>query len=456
MTDFVRDEIERSGSANFRSEMAEQAVLARMLTDSRDAELHASELSEHDFTVPAYGKLFRAIQAVVAQQMNVDLVTVDTALAGLFPQEYGMLSDAMVNATEAIGITGRRIDDYISIVRSLSARRRSISSFEGILAALKDPARDLTEVLEQARAESGEIQRGGHKWQTMQDVLLNAYDYLIARSQGRIRSITSGLDNVDQLVGGFFAGELTVIGARPAVGKSAFGANIALSAARQGFKAAIVSREMTDIQYGSRMLARESWVDGMNLRKAEISNDDWARIARSMNDLSTLPVDFMFNVRTVEELAAEVTRRVQRGELDLLVVDYLQLMETQARFNAEHLRVGFISTTLKHLATDCGIPIIALAQVNRDTDGQMPTLRNLKASGDIEQDADGVIFLHRPASANDPYIDPRDREFFEAYETQGLTYICIYVAKQRQGTTGKACVLFDAAHMQYLEIDRRR
>ena len=456
MIDFVRDEIEKAGATNFRSEMAEQAILARMLTYSKEAELHASELSEHDFTVPVYGKLFRAIQAVVAQQMGVDFVTVDTALHGLYPQEHGALSDTMVTVTEVMSLTGHRIDDYISIVKDLSTRRRSISSFEGILTSLKDPTRDINEVLEQARTESSEIQRGRHKWQTMQDVLLSAYDYIIARSTGKIKSISTGVDNVDRLIGGFFGGELTVIGARPAVGKSAFGANIALSAARQGFKVAIVSREMTDIQYGSRMLARESWVDGMNLRKAEINGDDWARIAKSMNDLSTLPVEFMFSVRTVEELVSEVTRRVQHGELDMLVVDYLQLMETQARFNAEHLRVGFISTTLKHLATDCNIPIIALAQVNRDSDGQMPTMRNLKASGDIEQDADGVIFLHRPSSANDPYIDPRDREYFDSYENQGLTYICIYVAKQRQGTTGKACVLFDAAHMQYIEIDRGR
>lgn len=456
MIDFVRDEIEKAGATNFRSEMAEQAILARMLTYSKEAELHASELSEHDFTVPVYGKLFRAIQAVVAQQMGVDFVTVDTALHGLYPQEHGALSDTMVTVTEVMSLTGHRIDDYISIVKDLSTRRRSISSFEGILTSLKDPTRDINEVLEQARTESSEIQRGRHKWQSLQDVLINTYDYLIKRQQGKIKAVTTGIDNIDNLIGGFFGGELTVIGARPAVGKSAFGANIAMAAARKGQRVAIVSREMTDIQYGSRIMARQGDVDGMKLRKGDINPDDWTHIATAMNDTAALPIEFMFTARTVEDIVAEATRKAQRGELDMLIVDYLQLMETRKQFQQEHLRVGYISTTLKHLATDCNIPVIALAQVNRDSDGQMPTLRSLKASGDIEQDADGVIFLHRPSSTNDPYVDPRDKEYFEGYEAMGLSYLCIYVAKQRQGATGKACVIFDPAHMRYMEIDRRR
>ncbi len=162
----------------------------------------------------------------------------------------------------------------------------------------------------------------------------------------------------------------------------------------------------------------------------------------------------MFTVRTVEDLRRECQKMVDKGELDMLIVDYLQLMHTTKNIKEEHLRVGYISKSLKDMATDFNIPVIALAQVNRDTDGQMPTLKSLKASGDIEQDADGVIFLHRPSSANDPYVDPRDKEYFASYENSDLTYICIGVAKQRQGAVGKACVLFDSPHMRYYPIDR--
>lgn len=453
--DYVQEQIIQASNADFSSKDAEEAVIGIMLTSTRTAEDKVGELSDKDFYYENHAKIYRGIQAVVAKREKVDLITVDAALGGLYPLELPVLSEVMVECARTRGQFGTSgLENYIRIVKELSTRRRSIRSFEGLVAQLKDPTRNIAEILEQMRVESGNIAQGRFKWQTMQDVLLATYEYLENRQSGQIKSITTGIGNIDSLIGGFFGGELTVIGARPSVGKSAFGANIALSAARNGFKVAVVSREMTDIQYGARMISHEAWVDGMKMRKGDIEVEDWTKIADSMAELGPLPIEFMFNVRTVEELAVEVQRKVERGELDMLIVDYLQLMETQRQFRQENLRVGYISTTLKHLATDCNIPVIALAQVNRDTDGQMPTLKSLKASGDIEQDADGVIFLHRPSHAGDPYVDPRDRDYFGVYEQKNLTYLCIGVAKQRQGATGKACVLFDPSYMRYIEIDR--
>lgn len=454
MNDYVQEQIVTASESEFSSKQAEQSVICRLLTSRNDAMEYAGALKESDFYYPDHGKLFRAIQAVVAKRMNVDLVTVDAAIGEMYPAEQAILSGLMVECAKLALQSFRNIEDYIRIVRDLSARRQSIHSIEGIMAQLRDPTRNLVDIIDQMRTETGQIVQSQYSWEDLQSVLLATYDYLEQRQAGNIKSVTTGLGNIDTLIGGFFGGELTVIGARPSVGKSAFGANIALAAAQKGYHVAVVSREMTDIQYGVRILAHASWVDGMKLRKGDISTEDWTRLADGMSEVGSLPIEFMFGVRTVEELAREVQRKVERKELDILIVDYLQLLETQRRFQQEHLRVGYISTTLKHLATDCNIPVIALAQVNRDSDGQMPTLKSLKASGDIEQDADGVIFLHRPSHAGDPYVDPRDKEFFDMYETQGLTYLCIYVAKQRQGAVGKACVLFDPALMRYIEIDR--
>ena len=451
---YVQEQIVQAGTADFSSKQAEQSTLCRLITHNDEAETYARDLKETDFYFPEHGKLFRAIQSVVAKQMRVDMITVDAALGELFPNEQAHLAEVMIDCAKLGLKSFRNVEDYIRIVRDLSTRRQSIHAFEGLVAQLKDPTRNIADVFEQMRVESGQIVQSKHAWQNMQDVLLATYDYLEKRQSGGIKSITTGIGNIDNLIGGFFGGELTVVGARPSVGKSAFGANIAMAAARKGFKVAVISREMTDIQYGCRMLAHAAWVDGMKLRKGTIDTDEWARLAEGMGDIGALPIEFMFSVRTIEDLVREVQRKVERHELDMLIVDYLQLMETQRRFQQENLRVGYISTTLKHLATDCNIPVIALAQVNRDTDGQMPTLKSLKASGDIEQDADGVIFLHRPSHANDPYVDPRDREVFAQYEERGLTYLCIGVAKQRQGAVGKACVVFDPAYMRYIEIDR--
>ena len=253
----------------------------------------------------------------------------------------------------------------------------------------------------------------------------------------------------------FFPGELTVIGARPGVGKSAFGANVALEAARKGYRVAVVSREMTDVQYGQRMMSRGALVDGMKLRKASLDDDDWMKMTEALTEMSTLPISFMFSVTSIEDLRIEVQRKMLKGELDMLIVDYLQLMQTRQKFrDQEHLRIGYISKALKAMAVDFNIPVIALAQVNRDSDGQMPTMRNLKASGDIEQDADNIIFLHKPANSTDRCVYPEDRQTFEAFEALGYVYLCIAVAKQRQGATGNICLLFEPSHMRYLEIDR--
>ena len=455
-SDYIQQQIIKAGAANFASQSAEESVICSLVSRTDDAAHYAMELSESDFYFPDYGRIFKAIQTVLAKGQSVDLVTVDAAIGELYPLEQTHITSTMIGRINGTAIGLRNIEDYIRIVKDLSTRRQSIKSFEGLVARLKDPSEDIGDILDQMRTEGNQITMGNHKWQSMPDVLMATYEYLEKRAKGEIKSITTGIGNMDSLIGGFFGGELTVIGARPSVGKSAFGANIAIEAARRGYHVAVVSREMTSIQYGQRMLAHDSWVDGMRLRKGELNEDDWGRLAESMSVMADMPISFMFTVRTVEDLRMEVQRKAERGELDMLMVDYLQLMDTQRRFREEHLRVGYISKALKDIATDFNIPVIALAQVNRDTDGQMPTLKSLKASGDIEQDADGVIFLHRPSDAQDAYVDPRDREYFPIYEQQGYTYLCVCVAKQRQGVVGRASVLFDSAHMRYLEIDRNR
>lgn len=452
--DYVKEQIEASGPSGFSSEKAEKGILCQMLTKPDIASQYANTLRQNDFYDPDRGKLFAAIQATVVKRQNVDAVTVDNTIGEMFPADHLRLTDVMVDSISAMSLDFRAIDDYISIVKSLSQRRQSIIAFEAYLRDMKDPTKDIAEVISEMRQTASSVIEGRHKWESMSDVLMQTFQYLEKRERGEIVGITTGIGNVDRLVGGFFPGELTIIGARPSVGKSAFGANIAIEAAKGGHRVGVVSREMSNVQFGQRLLSRQSFVDGMKLRRAELDNDDWTLIAEALPELSVLPIDFMFTVSNVEDLRIEVQRKVERGELDMLIVDYLQLMRTQRRFDKDYLRVGYISAELKAMAVDFNIPVIALAQVNRDSDGQMPTLKSLKDSGSIEQDADGVIFLHRPMSANDPYVFPEDREGFEAYRAFNQTYLCIGVAKQRQGMVGSTSVIFDPAHMRYLEIDR--
>jgi len=451
-SEFIQSHIMKSGTTDFSSQEAEDAILSMLLMGKNTTQL-LNEMCENDFYYDEHKKIFRAMRTVVADRKDIDLITVDDAVSKMFPEEQQRLLDIMIDVNRAVYYFDN-VDSYISILKDLSQRRQSIKTIEDIALQLKDPTVDMSVILERLREESGRITTSKHEWESMTDVMIATYEYLEKRSKGEVKSITTGIPNVDALVGGFFGGEMTVIGARPSVGKSAFGANIAIEAAKKGFKVGIVSREMTDIQFGQRMIAREGFIDGMKLRKADLNNEDWYNISECLSVLAPLPVAFMFTISTVEDLRVEVQKKVEKGELDMLVIDYLQLMNTTKKFKDDYLRVGHISKSLKSIALDFNIPVIALAQVSRDTDGQMPKLKSLRSSGDIEQDADGVIFLHRPTSADDPCVDPRDKEFFDGYKQSDLTYICIGVEKQRQGTVGVACVLFDSAHMRYYPIDR--
>lgn len=453
---YVQQKITEAGLTNFASEAAEKSLLGNFLTRGGTAERYCDDLTEQDFYMPDHGKIFAAIKATVAKGQNVDIVTVDATIGEMVPDAHATLMTTMLQCATGSATDFRSVEDYIEIIRTLSQRRQAIISMTGCLEKLKDPSQDMVTILDEIRTEQLQINQGKYQWESMTDVIMRTYSYLERRSRDEIKAITTGLLNVDNLIGGFYGGELTVVGARPAVGKSAFGANIAMEAARKGHKVGIVSREMTDIQYGQRIFSHDAFVNGMSMRKGKISEEDWEKITDALGGISKLPISFLFTVANVEDLRREVQRRVEEKTLDMLIVDYLQIMRTKKRFREEHLRVGYISRALKDMAVDFDIPVIALAQVNRDTDGMMPTLKSLKASGDIEQDADGVIFLHRPESDRDPFIDPRDRQSFDSYNGNGLAYICIGVAKQRQGATGRACVLFEPEHMRYMEIARER
>ncbi len=444
-----------AAKVGFAAEKAERSLIGSLITRFSDCSHIIAELSDEDFFYDAHRIAFKAVKKAKEDNLTVDLISIEQEIKKINPdladnvmqQVVVCLSDA-----EPWAVASR-----CKIIKELSARRKALALLGQITEDLKNPASDINGTLDELRTSSSEILTGGHTWSGMGSVLMNTYDYLSERATGKIKSINSGVANLDSVIGGFFGGELTVIGARPAVGKSVFGMNVALAAATQGYKVGILSREMTDIQYGQRIFSYFSGVDGMKIRKAKLEEEDWRLLAESLGRAGNLPVEFMFTVRTVDDLRAEVQKKHNRKEIDMLVVDYLQLMGTTNEYREDRLRVGAISKGLKDIATDFNIPVIALAQVKRFAGGaraRMPTLEDLKDSGSIEQDADNVIFLHNPFDEEDEFVDPRDKEYFKGYVNQGWTYLCIGVAKQRQGVTGVCCCLFDKQKMRYSAIER--
>ncbi len=438
----------------FTNFSAERAIIGNLLKGTPGAvDEILGELKPSDFADTQAGVLFALIRTTKDSGKAVDLVTVGEQAAKEYPDQAGMMALALADAyTETV--TAVNYKSYLGIVKDLSKRRKAIAKVTNILVDLQDPENETGAVLDAMRQASIDLDQGKAEWDEMSDVLKATIEHLEKRSKGLIPCIGTGIPNVDSLIGGFFGGEMTVLAARPSVGKSAFAMEIALAAAKKGFKVGICSREMTSIQFGQRLIQSGAPIDGMKLRQAKLDIGDWEKIIQASGEMANLPVSFLFSVKNVEDLRRETQKRRLKGDLDMLIIDYLQLMGTTSSTKEEHLRVGHISRTLKGMAVDFNIPVIALAQVNRAADGQMPTLSMLKASGDIEQDADGVIFLHRPTDASDRFVDPRDKQYFSQYAKYDLEYIAISVAKQRQGRTGQAAVLFDKKFMTYRAIDR--
>lgn len=452
---YIQEQLEKSQDAGFTCVEAEENILRRMILRQGVAEESAMDLLPQDFSDPEYAKVYRAIQSLVAKQRQIDLVSLDAEMTVLYGD--GWRSDVLIDLTRQRDYTVAKwqdIKDHIQIVKALSTRRQAIANLEVLVDSLRDPRKDIGETLAEIQDAADKVITDEAEWVSMSDVLLKTFEYVEKRQKGEIKSITTGLGGLDSLIGGFFAEEMTIIAARPSVGKSAFGANVALAAARAGFKVGIVSCEMSAEGLGQRLLSHGSFVDGMKLRRADLDDEAWGRVADAMAEMSELPIEFLFDCSAVEDVVKTARRKARKGELDILIVDYLQFMETRRNFREERLRIGYISHNLKRLARRAHIPVIALAQVTRQGEGAMPTMKMLRESGDIEQDADGIIFLHRPDNPDDPSVYPPDRQGLKLWKDKGLTYLCIGIAKQRNGSIGQTCCLFDASLMHYIEIMR--
>jgi len=364
--------------------------------------------------------------------------------------------------TDAVRLTPITVNcsTYVDLVLDASVRRKSSQIGEALYRAMGNRDVPAMESIADARAKLADISGStASGWMSSADVVMRTYTELEQRVAGGIRPVLSGISALDYLTGGFFPGEMTIIGAKPGVGKSVLGMMIAMNAAKAGRKSGICSLEMLDTQYGQRLLSNASGVDGMKLRKAEgITDDDWVQLGEAASILGRLSTAYTFDTRYIEDLALAVRNRIDRDGLDILVVDYLQLMRTHQRTENERLTIAAISWALKTLSTECRIPVIALAQLRRPGQGEankMPTMRDLRESGNLEADADNIILMHEPENRDDPYVYKDDKTLFDTVKTNGGRYIALKVEKQRQGATGVVSVIFRPNRMEYQQIERK-
>lgn len=437
--------------STFFNEQAERAILACFL-GGKEVDRYARELVSGDFYTKDCQRIFEAVQQLTVEQKEVNLVTVSAKLKTMYEdgRELGKIArDIMIDDGGFAATAG--IKDHIEIVKKLSLRRQLFSIADETMADLRDETNDTLVIADKARQRLRDLAGGGSSWMSMTEVLIKAFGAIEDRAKGKEHCIPSGIEALDKCTMGFHKGELTIIGARPAVGKSALGQHIMLAAARAGYKAGLVSREMTAEQYGQRILIRGSGVDSKKIRKGDVSDEEWGFMNDAMLSYGEYPANFVFNTRYIEDLRMEVQNKVDTDGLDLLVVDYVQLMQSKRRFEKDYMRIAYVSKMLKDMTVDLNIAIIGLAQVGRAADGDMPTMAELRGSGDLEQDADNIIFMHRAKDSKDKYVAQRDKALVDNLP-EDKQYIVLNVAKQRQGETGTMAVIFSTSMMTYMDI----
>lgn len=430
---------------------AERAIIASM-TKKGIAAKHISQLTPEDFYDPDHASIFNAMQRVYAERKGIDFVLLAEMLTRLYGNDdlmapYMEIMRMSVGAEFLVG-------ENIGIVRSAARRREIRKKLDRLCKQLDDGDNELDTVVADLQGKLRGFTEAKRDYLNLQSVLINAFTELDERAKGKNKGMPSGLSVLDAKTAGFHKGEMTIIGARPAVGKSAFAGQIALSAAGNGNKVCICSREMTDVQYGIRVLARGTSVSNMRMRTGNLSKKDWEQLTDSMMLYGGHDIRFMFTTRYIEDLRAEVEAMKEADGLDMLIVDYVQLLQTKQRFDKDYQRIGYISKALKDMSTELNIAVIALAQVGRSSDGDMPTLSELRGSGDLEQDADNVLFLHRPEDSDDRWVPRSDAGVFDAIKSMKCQYIVMNIAKQRQGETGALKCMFNPGAMLFEAIGK--
>ncbi|MBQ7739291.1 MAG: replicative DNA helicase [Desulfovibrionaceae bacterium] len=427
---------------------AEMSVLAAALTNDPEtvASVIATLKDGDDFYDSRHRAIFQAILSLYRADKPIDVTTVNNELhiLNLWEQAGGLtyLSEiAKVIISAAYG------EHYAKIVHSQATQRRLINSCAKIIEKSYTPVQDIKKLLDEAEQEIFMLSQNIDKIDSepVQMTLRDIFSKLATLSQNKsgVTGVTTGFEQLDSLTAGLQPSDLIIIAARPAMGKTAFALSLALNAAKAGTAVAIFSLEMSREQLVKRMLAIKAHVSMSSLRQpSKLTDADWQHLYEAADDIdhATNPykiyIDDTAYLSTID-LRARVRRLKSKHDIGLLIIDYLQLMHSPRGKDSRELEISDISRTLKAIAKDLNIPVIALSQLNRKVeergrDDKRPQLSDLRESGAIEQDADIIMFIYR----DDVY------KYKKASDRPPVGVAEIIIGKQRNGPTGIAFLTF--------------
>jgi replicative DNA helicase len=433
---------------------AEQSVLGAILVRPEVLDRVADVIAAGDFYREAHGRIFQAMLDLYGRSDPVDLVTVTALL-----DERGQLAGVggpvfLAGLSEQVGFA-TNADYYAGLVHDKAILRRLLDTTQEIAGSCFGPVEDVGEFLDAAEQKVFEVAESKVRlgFQPLSALVEKEIAHLEAiwhREKGRITGVASGFTDLDNLTAGFQDSDLIIIAARPSMGKTALALNIAYNAAynaadnKDPKHVAFFSLEMSREQLVRRLLSSAGEVDASNLRRAFLSTMEWTNLQTAAGYLLDCSIYIDDTpAATVLDIRAKARRLKADGKLDMLIIDYLQLMRGRADVHSREQEISEISRSLKALAKELKVPVIVLSQLNRKVEerpNKRPQLADLRESGAIEQDADVVIFIYR------------DEVYREDSPDQGIAEII--VGKQRNGPTGKVKLIFRAKYTTFGAYER--
>lgn len=432
---------------------AEQTVIGSMLMN-RDVIADVSAiLTKEDFYQRQYGEVYHAMVLLYNEGRPVELLPLQEKLKSLgLPESIsslGFMKEVIMAVSTSVSVM-----EYARIVQDYAVKRRLIQFSEllsnscyagkdSVDALLEDAEKQIFQIVQERRGMSDEV--------PIKQVVMNVLDRIeaAAKSGGRITGVPTGFTQLDYKLSGMHPSELLLVAARPAMGKTAFVLNIAQNVVgKSNIPCAIFSLEMDKEQLVSRLIAMDSMVDSSNIRTGDLTGGEWKDVMESAITIGESPlyIDDTSGI-TITELRSKCRKLKMRNEkLGLIIIDYLQLMGGGRRSESRQQEISEISRSLKVLARELKVPIIALSQLSRaveSRDDKKPMLSDLRESGAIEQDADVVMFIYR-------------EDYYLKEESTRPGMADIIIAKQRNGATGTVELVWLGQYTKFANPERKR
>lgn len=429
---------------------AEQSVIGSMLMDRDVISDLTDVLVKEDFYNTQYGILFENMVELYNEGRAVDMITLSDRLRMKdIPED--ICSPAFIADIISAVPTSANAKYYAQIVQDKSVLRKMIAITEGITSECFGDSDKVENILEDAESKIFKLvqnRNGSSEYTPVSKIVIDVIAEIeeAARHKGKVTGLATGFIDLDNMLTGLHGGELILVAARPAMGKTAFVLNIAHDlAVVHKTPCAIFSLEMSKEQLVSRMMAVDAMVDSKSMKLGDLVDDDWDKLLESVEDIARAPLFIDDNSAiTISELRSKCRRLKQTHDIGLIIIDYLQLMSSNRPVESRQQFISEVSRALKNIARELNVPVIALSQLSRAVDSRpdhKPVLSDLRESGAIEQDADVVMFIYR-----DEYYNPETTTKPQTAE--------IIVAKQRSGETGSVDLRWIGKYTKFANPER--